>query len=86
MVEALRDLLNEGRRSIDSEESPFRGLLPFTERHAGVFFGRQAEINACVERLRHEPIIAVVGPSAGKSSFVQAGVVPRLREQVSGSF
>ena len=57
-------------------------MLPFTERHAGVFFGRQAEINACVERLRHEPIIAVVGPSgAGKSSFVQAGVVPRLREQ-----
>ncbi len=63
-------------------ESPFRGLLPFTERHADWFLGREAEVAAFVERLRGEPVLPVVGPSgAGKSSFVQAGVVPRLREQ-----
>jgi WD40 repeat protein/serine/threonine protein kinase len=64
------------------DESPFRGLLPFTERHAATFFGRDGEIDAFVERLRLQPVLAVVGPSgAGKSSFVRAGVVPRLTEQ-----
>jgi serine/threonine protein kinase len=64
------------------EANPFRGLQPFTEEHADLFFGRDAEVNAFLERLREETVLPVVGPSgAGKSSFVQAGVVPRLREQ-----
>ena len=59
-------------------------LFRSTERHAGYFHGRDAEIGAFLERLRTDPILPVVGPSgAGKSSFVQAGVVPRLREQGS---
>jgi WD40 repeat protein/serine/threonine protein kinase len=63
------------------ERNPFRGLQPFTERHARLFFGREAEIGAFVERLREQAVLPVVGPSgAGKSSFVQAGVIPRLRE------
>ncbi len=37
---------------------------------------------AFVERVRTETILPMVGPSgAGKTSFVQAGVLPRLREQ-----
>ena len=36
------------------EESPFRGLLPFSERHASLFFGRDSELNTCMERLRCE--------------------------------
>ncbi len=79
---ALRDMLVTGRRGLLSSEGPFRGLLPFTERHAGLFFGREAEVAAFVERLRVQPVLAVVGPSGtGKSSFVQAGVIPRLKEQ-----
>lgn len=71
--------LGDGR-----EESPFRGLMPFNEQHAALFFGRDAEIAAFLERLRDEPLLPVVGPSgAGKSSFVHAGVVPRLRDQGS---
>jgi len=70
------------RGPVTGEESPYRGLLPFGERHAPFFFGRESEIAAFVERLREEPVIPVVGLSgAGKSSFVQAGVIPRLREQ-----
>ncbi len=80
----LEQLLYAGRDRIADEENPFRGLSPFTERHAGFFFGRQAEIEAFLERLRDEPVLPVVGPSgAGKSSFVQAGVIPRLREQAA---
>ncbi len=68
------------------EENPFRGLLPFNESHRHIFFGRDGEIGAFVERLRDVPVLAVVGSSgAGKSSFVRAGVVPRLREGSSVS-
>ena len=78
----LRDLLGNSRPSGDEDRSPFRGLLPFGERHADRFFGREPEIAAALERLRVEPLLPIVGPSgAGKSSFVQAGLIPRLREQ-----
>ena len=82
VAEELRQLLVPERIRRTAESSPFRGLLPFGEQHANLFFGRDAEIAVFLERLRDEPVLAVVGPSgAGKSSFVQAGVVPRLREQ-----
>jgi WD40 repeat protein/serine/threonine protein kinase len=63
----------------DAEKSPFRGLFPFRPEDADIFFGRDAEIAACVEKLRGQPLLAVVGASgAGKSSFVMAGVIPAL--------
>jgi WD40 repeat protein/serine/threonine protein kinase len=80
---ALKALLSPaGHRSPTEEQSPFRGLSPFIEADADLFFGRDAEILAFLERLRHHGVLAVVGPSgSGKSSFVEAGVIPRLREQ-----
>ncbi|MBW2263460.1 MAG: protein kinase, partial [Deltaproteobacteria bacterium] len=81
IVSALEGMLHGGKQRGDIE-SPFRGLLPFTEKHSDLFFGRDSEVSAFVERLRQEPVLPVVGPSgAGKSSFVMAGVIPRLREQ-----
>ncbi len=78
----LRELLGSGTARLVDSESPFRGLLPFTERHADMFFGRDAEVATFLERIRLQPVLPVVGPSgAGKSSFIQAGVIPRLREQ-----
>ncbi len=80
--ERLQGLLPGRGRRLAEDTSPYRGLLPFTERHASLFFGREREIDAFVERSRLAPVLPVVGPSgAGKSSFVRAGVVPRLREQ-----
>jgi len=80
VAEALEQLLAGAPRRFE-EESPYRGLLPFGERHAALFFGRDAEITAALEQLHELPVLAVVGPSgAGKSSLVHAGVVPRLRE------
>ncbi|MCA9665069.1 MAG: protein kinase [Myxococcales bacterium] len=81
VADALEAML-AGGVELAEEQGPFRGLLSFSERHAGVYFGREPEVAAFLERLRDEPTLAIVGPSgAGKSSFVQAGVVPRLREQ-----
>ena len=80
LAELLTELIHERDRNRgDADASPFRGLMPFRKAHADLFFGRDAEIAAFVERLREVALVAVVGPSgAGKSSFVQAGVLPRL--------
>ncbi|MGV9364265.1 nSTAND1 domain-containing NTPase [Amycolatopsis sp. NPDC003731] len=75
----------EPRRVWRSGRPPFPGLESFTEEDAGVFFGRVREIDDLFERLhpmipedtlRFVPIIGSSG--AGKSSLVQAGLVPRL--------
>ena len=85
VVDMLESVARGRRGGWDpSRQSPYRGLLPFGEQHADLFFGREAEVDAFVERLRDEPTITVVGPSgAGKSSFVRGGVIPRLRDQGS---
>jgi len=80
--DALAELLSQRGSSLADEANPFRGLAEFTERDASLFFGRDAEVAAFLERLREQTVVPVVGPSgAGKSSFVQAGVVPRLKDQ-----
>jgi WD40 repeat protein/tRNA A-37 threonylcarbamoyl transferase component Bud32 len=62
-----------------SEAVPYRGLAPFTAADADSFVGREREVEAFLNRLRAQGLIAVVGPSgAGKSSFVQAGVLANL--------
>ncbi|MFT7579467.1 MAG: serine/threonine protein kinase [Myxococcota bacterium] len=67
-------------KAINVEESPYAGLSSFQEEDAGRFFGRNREIAAMSQRLRDQPIMAVVGPSGvGKSSFLRAGVVPALK-------
>ncbi len=62
--------------------APYRGLLPYAGRDQHRFYGREQEIGAFLERLRQEAQILLSGTSgSGKTSFLQAGVVPRLREQ-----
>ena len=81
---SLEGLLHPGRDRSRDEQNPFRGLLPFAERHNHLFFGRDNEVAAFMEQLREQGVLPVVGPSgAGKTSFIQAGVIPRLREQAS---
>jgi WD40 repeat protein len=61
---------------------PYRGLLPFTEADSGFFFGRDELVEELKEHLRRNPkLLAIIGSSgSGKSSVVQAGLIPRLRE------
>jgi putative protein kinase ArgK-like GTPase of G3E family len=61
---------------------PFPGLLPFQEKDAPFFFGRDREIVELLARLRAQRFLGVVGVSgSGKSSLVHAGVKPELRIQ-----
>ncbi len=65
-----------------SEACPYKGLASYDIGDEETFFGRDAEIAACVERLRSTPLLVVAGPSGcGKSSLVRAGVVPDLRRR-----
>ncbi len=58
---------------------PYRGLLPYDADDADSFFGREADVEACLRKLRASRVLAVVGPSGiGKSSLVRAGVVAAL--------
>ena len=84
LVMRLEAMLRSSSAQRWADACPFRGLLPFEEEHADLFFGRDLEIDAFLERMRHQTVLPVVGPSGnGKSSFVLAGVVPRLRERES---
>lgn len=62
----------------------FRGLLPFHESDRESFFGREADVDALVARVLDPELGLVVlyGESgAGKTSLLQAGLVPRLFEE-----
>jgi Tol biopolymer transport system component len=65
---------------------PYRGLKPLEAEDAGIFFGREAEVIGALDRLRglnDSPpprLLVILGASgAGKSSFLRAGLWPRLK-------
>jgi DNA-binding winged helix-turn-helix (wHTH) protein/tetratricopeptide (TPR) repeat protein/energy-coupling factor transporter ATP-binding protein EcfA2 len=69
-----------------SDGCPFRGLEAFGEQHAAVFFGRNRTIAQFLQLLRGQieqacAFVLVVGASgSGKSSLIQAGVLPLLKQ------
>ena len=61
-------------------ESPWLGLRSFTEEAQSFFFGRSAELDDLYERILDKPLAVLFGQSGlGKSSLLQAALVPRLR-------
>ncbi|MBF6439280.1 eIF2A-related protein [Nocardia cyriacigeorgica] len=72
-------------RRWDSSRMPYPGLDSYTADEAAVFFGREEEIDELLTRMHgtgRDRFVVVVGASgSGKSSLVQAGVVPRLAER-----
>jgi WD40 repeat protein len=68
------------------EADPFPGLSAFAEDEAGIFFGRETDILTGLDEIRllrrnRSPrILAIQAASgAGKSSYLRAGLWPRLR-------
>jgi len=67
------------------DRAPYRGLKALEAEDAGIFFGRDAPIVEAIDRLRGiragapPRLMAILGASgAGKSSFLRAGLLPRL--------
>ncbi|MFD6400254.1 TIR domain-containing protein [Nocardia sp. NPDC060249] len=69
----------------DPERAPYRGWEPLESIDAAVYFGRDAQIGRAMDTVRGlrglggGHLFVVLGPSGvGKSSFVRAGLLPRL--------
>ena len=69
----------------EPERAPYRGLEPFEAVDAGIFFGREAPLIEALDVLRDlakapaPRLFVILGASgAGKSSFLRAGLWPRL--------
>jgi WD40 repeat protein/energy-coupling factor transporter ATP-binding protein EcfA2 len=72
----------------DPRRAPYPGLQAFMAEDAGVFFGRDHEIDRLEELFQPTlqrgagRFVAIVGPSgSGKSSLLHAGLLPRLQRQ-----
>jgi WD40 repeat protein len=62
--------------------SPYIGLVPFSERDAAFFFGRERERKIISANLATHRLTLLYGPSGvGKSSVINAGVVHQLRQR-----
>ncbi len=60
-------------------QNPYRGLFPFREEHADVFFGRKDFTKQLVATVQQKSLVALLGASgSGKSSLVFAGLIPAL--------
>ena len=85
-VEALEAARERVARVEDSQEEPvvcpFKGLASFEVADAPYFFGREQLVAQLIARLVGAPMLGVIGPSgSGKSSVVQAGLLPALAER-----
>lgn len=72
----------------DPGRAPYRGLLPLEAEDAGIFFGRDGPIVVGIDMLRGlndappPRLLVILGASgAGKSSFMRAGLLPRLARE-----
>lgn len=60
--------------------NPYPGLRPFRRNEEDLFFGRESQVDAMVDKLGETHFLAVVGTSGcGKSSLVNCGLEPALR-------
>lgn len=80
---AVQGIQAEGgkhRMSPVEQSNPYKGLNAFEEADAEVFFGRDALLQESLDLLQGRSFLFIIGPSGiGKSSFVNAGLVPALR-------
>ncbi|MFF3677123.1 SUMF1/EgtB/PvdO family nonheme iron enzyme [Streptomyces sp. NPDC002120] len=66
----------------DRADCPYRGLYAFREQDAAVYHGRATVVSRLTRAIGQSALAGVVGASgSGKSSLVQAGLIPVLRRQ-----
>ncbi len=79
-VEQLPSQMVEGKPAAD--QSPYVGPRPFERTDASKFFGRDAEANALISlTLAHPAVLLFAQSGAGKTSIINAQVVPVLEQR-----
>jgi len=87
LEQRLRAITNELARGfkLDPNRPPYPGIHAFEADDAAIYFGRDDETRACIERLDARRtqggarFLVIVGASgSGKSSLLKAGVLPQL--------
>jgi len=64
----------------DLKNNPFPGLRAFRENEHNFFFGRERECEEIIDKLLKNKFVAVIGNAgSGKTSVLQAGVIPALK-------
>jgi TIR domain len=83
-LHAITDELARGFM-LDPHRSPYPGIHAFEAEDAAIFFGRDDETRAVIERLDARRtkggarlVLLIGGSGAGKSSLLKAGVLPQL--------
>ena len=66
-------------------KAPYPGLRSFEPSERDFFFGRERQLDELLRKLRSNRFLAVVGSSGnGKSSFIKAMLIPRLKDGFNG--
>jgi WD40 repeat protein len=85
-IRRLRDCFDQPAPVASDVPCPYPGMRAYAPDAAACFYGREAEVDEILSRLRAgEREIYIMGPSgSGKSSLMAAGVLPRLVRGGSG--
>lgn len=79
MINAIKGVAPTQKLPATDSEPPYLGLRAFEPDDARYFFGRDADVQQSLEKLKASRFLAIVGPSgSGKSSLARAGIVPAL--------
>src|SRR5437763_4042128 len=69
-------------RTANDLSNPYIGPVPFETKQKDLFFGRDEEAEMLLSLVISERIVVFYAPSgAGKSSLLNARLIPRLREK-----
>lgn len=88
-LQRLLRVIGEWRLQVLRQHSrtPFKGLSPYQEIDASLYFGQKANLRQALQHLQHYTFLVLLGSSgSGKSSLVRAGLLPKLRSgAIAGS-
>ena len=67
--------------------NPFVGLAKFEEKNKLFFFEREKDVENSIRIIQEKKLLVLSGPTGcGKSSLINAGLIPRLKNGFPGRF
>jgi WD40 repeat protein/energy-coupling factor transporter ATP-binding protein EcfA2 len=81
----MAQVLMNTATQITTTENPFIGLRNYNGSDKENFFGRNKEVKEVLKKLKTTRFLSIVGASgSGKSSLIQAGIIPELMSGFEG--